>query len=229
MATEAWKIRTWGKNNNGGWKVRSPQEGKKGEWGGPDKAPPILLSPCCFSEQKEKEGMDRKGGWGGQVAELLDKQCLFSPILIYEVVLFRRSVGKQATLWHRRPLLFPLLYFQTEHCARVIWQNRSQGRKGEGALMEAWVGHFSLTLGEEKERGSGEPLSEVQSSSSASGGMAAVKAANREGYDIGLINYLQRDWKGDRYAWKKKILLIKEGCSSQQGEIWAWACYFTVL
>lgn len=43
------------------------------------------------------------------------------------------------------------------------------------------MGHFSLTLGEEKERGSGEPLSGVHSSSSASGGMAQAQAANREG------------------------------------------------
>lgn len=127
-----------------------------------DKPPPILLSFFCLSEQQEKEGRERKGGWGGQVAELLDEQCLFSPILIYEVVLLRRSVSKQAMLWHWRPLLFPLLCFQTEHCARVIWENQGQGRKGEGALMEAWVGHFSLTLGEEKERGSGEPLSRLE-------------------------------------------------------------------
>lgn len=131
-----------------------------------DKPPPILLSPFCFSEQKENKGTGRKEGWRGQAAKLLVKQCLFSPVLIYEVVLFSHSVSKQATLWHRRPLL----YFQTEHCARVIWQKRGQARKGEGALTEAWVGHFSLTLGEEKERGSGEPLSEVCSGSSASGG-----------------------------------------------------------
>lgn len=32
------------------------------------------------------------------MTELLDEQCLFSPILIYEVVLFRHSVSKQAML-----------------------------------------------------------------------------------------------------------------------------------
>lgn len=43
------------------------------------------------------------------------------------------------------------------------------------------MGHFLLTLGEEKDRGSGEPLSEVCSSSSASGGIASAQAADREG------------------------------------------------
>lgn len=43
------------------------------------------------------------------------------------------------------------------------------------------MGHFSLTLGEERERGSGEPLSGVQSSSNASGGMDSAQAANKQG------------------------------------------------
>lgn len=147
-----------------------------------DRSPPILLSLYCFSEQKgKKEGKERKGGWGRQVAEPLDGQCLFSAILIYKVVLFRHCISKQATLWHRRPLPFPLLYFQTAHCARVIWENQGRSRKGEGALTKGWVGHFLLTLDEEKERGSGEPLTGVHSSSSASGGIAPAQAAYREG------------------------------------------------
>lgn len=129
------------------WRVKgyksAGEEKVNGE--GPDKPPPILLTLFCSSKQNEKEGIGRKGGWEGQVAELLDGQCLFSPILIYEVVLFIRSVSKQATLWHWRPLLFPLLYFQTGHCARVSRENQGPGQKGGrgtgGGLSRALLTH----------------------------------------------------------------------------------------